>query len=112
MAVRKKSVEHKSKPAATPEGQETLMTARAMQLAARQIEEGTVSAQVLTHFLKLGTAREQLERDRLRHENELLKRKAEAMESAKEVAILYKDALNAMREYSGQEPQDVDYDDN
>lgn len=99
----KQKLERKIKPATTPEGQETLMISRAMQLAEKQIEEGTASAQVITHFLKLGTTRERLEQQRLQHENELLKKKAEAMESAKEVEALYREALNAMRSYNGEE---------
>lgn len=100
--------ERKLRPATTPEDHEQLMISRSMKLAARQIEEGNVSAQVLTHFLKLGTVREQLERERLRNENQLLQVKIESMASAKEVEVLYKNALNAMREYQGQEPAPYD----
>jgi hypothetical protein len=99
--------EKKIRPATTPEGQENLMISRAMKLAERQIEEGTASAQVITHFLKLGTTRERLEQERLARENDLLRAKAEAMASAKEVAILYENALNAMRTYSGQDPYEL-----
>jgi CBS domain containing-hemolysin-like protein len=98
------SQEKRSRPATTPEGEESRMINRAMRLAERQIEEGTASAQVITHFLKLGTSRERLEQERLSRENELLKARAEAMASAKEVAVLYEDALKAMRTYSGQDP--------
>jgi hypothetical protein len=101
------SQEKKTRPATTPEGQENLMISRAMKLAERQIEEGTASAQVITHFLKLGTTRERLEQERLARENDLLRAKAEAMASAKEVAILYENALNAMRTYSGQDPYEL-----
>ena len=101
--------EVKHRPATTPEGQETHMISKAMRLAEQQINDGTASAQVITHFLKLGTTRERLEQERLARENELLRAKAEAMEGAKEVQALYQEALNAMRTYSGQEP--LDYDD-
>jgi hypothetical protein len=84
------------------------MIAQSMRLAERHIEEGNVSAQVLTHFLKLGTVREQLERERLKHENELLQVKIESMASAKEVEELYRNALSAMREYQGQESESYD----
>ena len=98
--------EKKVRPATTPEGRENQMIAQAMKLAERQIEEGTASAQVITHFLKLGTTRERLEQERLARENELLKARAEAMTSHKEVQALYENALNAMRTYSGNEPLD------
>ncbi len=91
----------KMKPALTPEARENQMIALAVDLAEQQLREGTASSQVITHFLKLATSKEQLEREKLKQENELLKAKAEAIHSAKEVEILYKEALSAMRDYSG-----------
>jgi hypothetical protein len=66
--------------------------------------DGTASSQVITHFLKLGSTREQLEQERLRHENELTRVKIEAIESQKRVEELYKEALQAMRSYAGDLP--------
>lgn len=90
--------------AKTPEAREQQLVAAAYDLAERQIQEGTASAQVITTFLKLGTSRERLEQERLAHENQLLIAKREAMESAARVEELYLGALNAMRSYQGQEP--------
>ena len=84
------------------------MIALAERLAEKQLAEGTASAQVITHYLKLGTTRERLEKEKLRRETELLSAKAEAMESAKRVEALYTQALSAMRSYSGQESPDED----
>jgi hypothetical protein len=98
-------------PATTPEGRENQLIAMAVDLVERQIREGTASSQILTHYLKLGSTREQLEQDRLRHENRLLEAKIEAMASAKRVEELYSTALSAMREYAGHEPVDDDYED-
>jgi hypothetical protein len=75
-----------------------------MDLAERQIIEGTASSQVITHFLKLGSTREQLEQERLQHENELTRVKIEAIESQKRVEELYMEALKAMRSYAGDLP--------
>lgn len=94
----------KQKPATTLEGRENQLIAQAISLAERQLSEGTASAQVISHYLKLGSSRERLEQERLARENELLRAKAEAMESAKEIQALYQEALNAMRTYAGQEP--------
>ena len=41
------------KPATTPEGRENEMVSLAIDLAEKQIREGTASSQVITHFLKL-----------------------------------------------------------
>ena len=73
-----------------------------MDLAEQQIMDGTASSQIITHFLKLGTAKAELERAKLEAENKLLQAKTEALESAKEIKELYGEALKAMRNYSGQ----------
>jgi len=95
--------------AMTPEGRENQLVALATDLAERQLIEGTASAQVVSHFLKLATVREQLERERLVYENRLFAAKIEQMESAKRVEELYESALNAMRTYAGQEVVEEDY---
>ena len=91
------------RPALTPEARENQMIALAVDLAEKQLIEGTASSQVITHFLKLATSRERLEREKLEKENELLRAKTEAIESAKRVEELYSDALRAMRSYRGEE---------
>lgn len=72
-----------------------------MRLAEQQLEDGTASAQVITHYLKLGSSRERIEQERLRHENELLKVKREAYEGQKRIEELYVNAIQAMRAYGG-----------
>lgn len=114
MASRRKETQgpeqapQKRRPATTPDGRENQLVALAVDLAEKQIREGTVSSQVLTHYLKLGSSRERLEQERLRRENHLLEAKAEAMASAKRVEELYGKALNAMRSYAGQDPVDLE----
>lgn len=111
-ATRKTNESSKARrpPATTPEARELQMTALAFDLAERQLTEGTASAQVITHFLKLGTEKEKLEREKLRHENILLETKAEQIASAARMEELYSKAISAMREYSGQS-EDSDEDD-
>lgn len=110
---KEKNVETPSKkrrPALTPEARENQMISLAIDLAEKQLSEGTASSQVITHFLKLGTAKETLEREKLEKENELLKAKAEALQSAKRIEELYSNALKAMRQYSGsiEDTEDAD----
>ena len=93
-------------PAVTPDGQEARMIAYAMDLAEKQLREGTASSQVITHYLRLGTAREKLEREKLRKENELLTAKTESIRSIKEVGELYANAIEAMRRYSAHTDDD------
>lgn len=95
-------------PATTSEGREQQLVGYAVDLAERQILDGTASAQVITHFLKIASGRETLERKKLEQENELLKAKVQQIGSGEEIKELYSNALNAMRMYSGQE---TDYED-
>jgi hypothetical protein len=98
-------------PATTPEARENQMIGLAVDLAEKQMKEGTASSQVISHYLKLGSTREKLEQERLARENELLEAKADAIASAKRVEELYKTALDAMRSYAGQDPLGYDHDD-
>jgi hypothetical protein len=92
--------------AMTPEARENQMISKAVTLAERQLENGTASAQVISHYLKLGSSRERLEQERLRHENDLLQVKREAIESAQRMEVIYQEALDAMRRYSGSSPEE------
>jgi hypothetical protein len=107
-ARRRRSEEERTsrKPATTPEGRENEVVGLAIDLAEQQIRDGNASSQVITHFLKLGSSREQLEQQRLEHENELTRVKIEAIESQKRVEELYMQALAAMRSYAGDIPVD------
>ena len=89
------------RPALTPEARENQMIALAVDLAEQQLRDGTASSQVITHFLKLGSVRERLERERLEEENRLLKAKTKAIENDEEAKVRYEEAINAMRKYSG-----------
>jgi hypothetical protein len=92
----------------TPEGREAQMVSLAFDLVQKRLRDGTATSQETTHFLKLGSSREQLEQERLRHENELSKVKMEAIASQQRVEELYRDALNAMSSYQGREQMIVD----
>lgn len=98
-------------PATTPEARENQMVSLAIDLAEKQLAEGTASSQVITHYLKLATTREQLEKEKLSRENELLKAKVENIHSMANVEALYQDALNSMKSYSGQDSEDEYYED-
>jgi hypothetical protein len=97
-------------PSPTPEGRENQLISLAVDLVEKQLVAGTASSQVITHYLKLGSTREQLEQKKLEQENEMLRVKAEAIAGAKRVEELYETALHAMRAYSGQDPIET-YDD-
>lgn len=97
----------KIRPALTPEARENQMISLAVDLAEKQLMEGTASSQVITHYLKLGSTKERLEKEKLEEENKLLKARTEALQSAKKVEELYADAISAMKKYSGNGGGDV-----
>lgn len=90
------------RPALTPEARENQLISLAVDLAEEQLRDKTASSQVITHFLKLGTTKAELEKEKLAKENELLRAKTESIESQKRIEELYAEALNAMRRYNGQ----------
>lgn len=99
----------KIRPQLTPEARENQLIALAMDLVEKRLLEGTASSQETTHFLKLGTMKEILEREKLEKENELLKAKTEAIQSAKRTEELYKEAIKAMKTYSGNGNEEDEY---
>ena len=101
------------KPATTPEAREHQMVSLAVDLAERQLRDGTATSQVISHFLKLGSTREQLEQERLANENVLLRAKAEALAAQARIEELYGEAIQAMRSYAGQDEPEApdDYED-
>ena len=102
-----KAERRKMRPAITPEAEENRMISLATKLAEKQLLDGSASSQVITHYLKLGTMKAQLEKEKLERENELLRAKTANLESAKRIEELYAKAISAVRTYSGQgDPDD------
>ena len=111
MTVPKRDAEEpkrKRPPARTPEARENQLIAAAMDLAEKQLRDGTASSQVISHYLKLGSSKERLEKEILTQQKHLITAKTEQIQSAKKVDELYKNALDAMRSYSGGGKSDDD----
>lgn len=97
-------------PAESPEARENQLIAAAVNLAEKQLLDGTASPSVITHYLRLSSGRERLEREKLERENAVLRAKAEAYESNRRTEELYSQAIEAMRSYSGMGFSDDDED--
>ena len=97
----KKNTTQRRPPARTPEARENQMISLAIDLAEKQLQKGTASSQVITHYLKLGSTKERIEKEILEEKKDLITAKIESIKSAQRVEELYTDALNAMRTYSG-----------
>lgn len=99
--AKRKDVKISNNPTMSPEARENQIISEAMNEAERQIMEGTASSQVITYFLKLGSSKERLEKEKLQNENKLLLAKVDALESASKIEALYSDAMKAFSSYRG-----------
>ena len=89
--------------ASTPDGRENEMIMLAYQEVERRIRDHTATSQELCHFLKMGSEKERLDREKLEVEMELQRVRADSIESGKHMEELYNNAIAAMKLYSGVE---------
>jgi hypothetical protein len=73
----------------------------AVDLVEQRLRDGTASSQETTHFLKLASQKAKLETERFALENEMIKAKTQAIRDQADMKTLYKDAIEAMKRYSG-----------
>lgn len=97
-----------SPPSSTPEGRENQLIALAYDLAEEQMRNGTASSQVISHFLKLGSTRDRLEREILTEQKKLVTAKTGAIEAQARDSELYAEAMKAFGIYSGETAEDED----
>lgn len=88
-------------PAPTSEAREQQLISLAVDCVEERMRTGKASAQEYVHFLKLASTKQQLELEKIRHENELLVAKKEALETSKRTEEMYTKAIEAMRSYAG-----------
>ena len=89
------------RPALTPEARQNQLIALATDLVEKRLIEGTASSQETTHFLKLATQEAKLKVKILEKQEELISAKTESIKSSQRTEELYRDAIIAMRKYSG-----------
>lgn len=93
-------------PARSPEARTNQLINLAFSLAEKKLRDGSASSQVITHFLELGTIREQLQNEKLRSDLKVAEAKIKHLESQSTSEELYAKAISAFRSYSGT-PSDV-----
>ena len=91
----------KRPPARTIEARENQLIAKAVDLAEKQLSDGTASSQVITHYLKMGSTEQKIRQKILEEELNLTKAKTEALKSAKDIKEMYEEAMKAFKTYSG-----------
>lgn len=89
-----------SKPSSTPEGRERQLVGLAVNLAEKQLREGTASSAVIVHYLKIASTREVLEREIMEKQSKLLEVKALNIDKDRQSEDLAKAAMDAMKNYS------------
>ena len=72
MPKSKKQTTRQSRPALSPEARENQCIALAMDLAEKQLREGTASSQLITEFVKRGSTKAKLEQEILAEQKILL----------------------------------------
>lgn len=92
---------NKIRSALTPEARENQLIYLATELAEKQLREGTASSQVITHYLKLGSSKERIEKEILEKQKELISAKTKALADAADMKELYAQAIKAMQRYNG-----------
>lgn len=80
---------------------EKQMTAKAITLVERQLEEGTAPPSVLMHYLRLSSSREKEELKKLRAEVSLAEAKAMAIVEGKKEEQLMKEVFEKFQQMSG-----------
>lgn len=87
--------------ATNPDSREDQLISLAVDLAEQQLRDGTASAQVITHYLKMGSSRERMEREIMSKQKDLLEAKTRAAASEERTEQLFAEALDAFRSYRG-----------
>lgn len=105
-AVTSSESSRKMRPAISPEARENQMISLAMDLAEQQLRDGTASSQLITEFVKRGSTKARIEQEILEEQKELIEAKTQSLRSAQRIEELYTNALDAMRNYSGQGSSD------
>lgn len=96
--------------ASTAEGRENQLISLAIDRVEQRIREDRASSAELVHFLKLASSKERLEKEKLELEKQLLQAKTESIHAQSEIKDLYKNAINAMKRYSGNMNEEDDED--
>lgn len=89
------------RPKFSEEAEEQQLISLAVERAKEQLQNGTASSQVICHFLKLGSSQAKLEKKILEVQHENIVAKTEMIKAVQRNEELFKNALSAIKTYSG-----------
>lgn len=84
---------------------EAKLIALALGLAERQLLEGTATSQVVTHFLRLGSLRAQVEKEKIELENNLLIEKIQSEKLGQKMQEMFQNLLESLQTYQAPPPE-------
>lgn len=102
---RKAEPELKPIPPRSEEEEEKEACGYAMDLAKQWLKEGTAPAQIVLHFLKIQSQREQAELAKTQKEIELLEVKKKVIISEEEQEKKYQEVIKAISAYNGKDSE-------
>jgi len=88
-------------PAQTAEAREAQLINAAVNLAEKQLQDGSASSGVIIHYLKLATEKERLAAKKLEEEVKLVEAKTKSIADEGEKAAKYEEAIAALKSYGG-----------
>jgi len=100
------------RPAMDPDNREQQLISLAVDLVEQRLRDGTASAQETVHYLKLASSKTKVDLERAKLENELIRAKTQNLKDQADMKVLYKDAIEAMKRYSGHGSSRYDEEDN
>lgn len=103
--TRKAEFELEAIPPRSEEEEIKLAGGLAMDLALKWMREGTAPAQIVTHFLKANSPKEQAEVEKIRNEIELLKARKKSIELDEEREKKYQEVIRAISSYAGKDQE-------
>lgn len=100
MAEARKKTNVRNLPSSDPELREKQLINLAVNLAEKQLTDGTAGPSIINHYLKLASRRETIEREILERQAELISAKANAITNSKQAEQTAQMAIDAMKNYS------------
>lgn len=97
-------------PAISVDDRYDQLVSLAVDLAEERLRDKSASNQLIAEIIRYGSVKEKLQREKLSREAEVLRVKAEALESARRTEELYENAIRAIGIYDGSASEDDDYD--
>jgi len=106
--MNKDELSSNSTPPFDDKDQEKKLIALAYVQAEEELKNGTASSQIVTHFLRLGTQRAELEQAQIELQNSLLQEKIIAEREGQKLTEMVDDVLRALRSYMYVPPGEAD----